>query len=208
MKEKNKKIDLCSILKSNYEDVSKNYYASDLSKIRTLAVDDTDVLVHCTSKEQADNIEKEGIIKGNQFHGVSFTNKTGGFKGHLCNAGADVCFIFSRKDIEVEPVIYDWNYVHVYGAIDLMKGRCPADGWNRPEECESGRYHAEKGCSTSMTDKEARQFEKSKRRKKGRLHQSALFIYENEFRSKSPDVKLPKKYIRIPNSCKLEIPKL
>ena len=202
-----KKIDLCSIIKSNYEDVAEKYFASDL-KIHTLAVDDTDVLVHCTSKEQADNIEKEGILKGNWFHGVSFTNKTGGFKGHICNSGADVCFVFSKKDIpDVEPVIYDWYYEHVYSAINLLKGKCPADGWNRPEECESAKYHIEKGCSPSMTDKEAKQYEKSKRRKKGTLHQSALFVYENEFRSKLSTVKLPTKYLRIPNSCKLETPR-
>lgn len=65
-------------------------------------------------------------------------------------------------------------------------------------------------CSSQMTKKAAKQFEKlhTKGNKTKRLETSALFIYENEFRSKSLDVKLPKKYLRTPNSCNLEVPKL
>lgn len=208
-KPEKEKVDFCNILKNELSEDVVNKVYNEYRDIHTLAVDDTDILVHCTTKGRANNIEKEGIIRGNNFYGVSFTNKTGGFKGALCNSGADVCFIFSKKDIpNIEPVIYDWMSDKIYDSIHLMKGECPADGWSTTTECDAARYHLEKGCNTQMTEKEARQFEKSKGRKKGQLHQSALFIYENEFRSKSPTVKLPKRYLRIPNSCKLETPKM
>lgn len=139
MKEK-KPFNFCESLKMSLEEFDDNdiyeKHWKDMNELRTIALDDTDIRVHCTSNKAADNIEKTGTIKGNPFSGVSFTNKIGGFKGHTCNSGADTCFVFSKKDIDTNPVIYEWNPPKVADARNILRGICPAGGWNSKTECE------------------------------------------------------------------------
>ena len=179
----------------------------------TEAVDDTDVRVHCTDKARADQIIKEGVIRGRYTEGVSFTNKFGTFKGHTCNQGADVCFVFDKKDVDAQPVLYKWDSRHFDATRKAAVKKCMAgddpDFYRRigyaEDDCEAQVYHAERECNKLLTKKEAVARAKELKRDLGELEQSALFVYENEFRSRKKDVKLPEKYELVPNSCKLEI---
>jgi len=171
----------------------------------TEAVDDTDVRVHCTDKKSADEIIKDGEIRGNFITHVSLTNKFGNFKGHSCNQGADVCFVFKKEDIDAQPIIYKWDSQHFKAAKAVALGNCPVDGFANKDECDAELYHLEKGCNKLLTKKEAIARAKEQKRDLDEIEQSALFVYENEFRTRKRNLKLPEKYELVPNSCRLEI---